>query len=142
MCCVLTAIFFIGPRVGLLIWYLFNPVYVNGAFDNFIWGFLGWLLLPWTTLMYIAIYPGGILGFDWIWLGLGVFADIFSYVGGLPRTGAGALRGNDSVKSQAFRCDSASMVETEKFADWPINGWRMAYSAPGGLRHTPYGITC
>ena len=82
MCCILTAIFFIGPRVGLLFWYLFSPVYVNGAFDSFIWGFLGWLFLPWTTLMYVAIYPGGILGFDWIWLGLGVFADIFSYTAG------------------------------------------------------------
>ena len=82
MCCILTAIFFIGPRVGLLVWYLFSPLYVNGAFDSFIWGFLGWLLLPWTTLMYVAIYPGGILGFDWLFLGIGVFADIFSYMGG------------------------------------------------------------
>jgi hypothetical protein len=82
MCCILTALLLVGPRLALLVWYIFNPVYVNGAFDNFIWGFLGWLLLPWTTLMYIAIYPGGIMGFDWIFLGLGVFADIFSYLGG------------------------------------------------------------
>lgn len=32
--------------------------------------------------MYIAIYPGGIQGFDWILLGLGVFADMASYFGG------------------------------------------------------------
>ena len=32
--------------------------------------------------MYIAIYPGGIIGFDWILLGIGVFADMFSYFGG------------------------------------------------------------
>jgi hypothetical protein len=32
--------------------------------------------------MYIAIYPGGILGFDWILLGLGVFLDMFTYFGG------------------------------------------------------------
>lgn len=43
---------------------------------------MGWLFLPWTTLMYIAIYPGGIQGFDWILLGLGVFADMASYFGG------------------------------------------------------------
>jgi hypothetical protein len=41
-------------------------------------GFLGWLFLPWTTLMYISIYPGGITRFDWIFLGLGLFADIFT----------------------------------------------------------------
>lgn len=81
MCCFFTALFFVGPRLAILVYYLFKPVIVNGAFDNFIWGFLGWLFLPWTTLMYIVIYPGGILGFDWIFLGLGVFADIFTYVG-------------------------------------------------------------
>ena len=81
MCCFITALFFVGPRLAILVWYIFSPLYVNGAFDNFIWGFLGWLFLPWTTLMYISIYPGGIMGFDWILLGLGVFADIFSYLG-------------------------------------------------------------
>ena len=32
--------------------------------------------------LYIAIYPGGIMGFDWIFLGLGVFADMATYFGG------------------------------------------------------------
>ena len=82
MCCFITALVFVGPRLGLLVWYLFNPVYVGAAFDSFFWGFLGWLLLPWTTLMYVAIYPGGIMGWDWLWLGLGVFGDIFSYTAG------------------------------------------------------------
>ena len=82
MCCIFTSILLIGPRLGILVWYLFNPAYVNLAFGSFFWGFLGWLLLPWTTLMYIVIYPDGIVSFDWIWLGIGVFADIFTYVGG------------------------------------------------------------
>lgn len=82
MCCFLLALLLAGPRLGILVWYIFNPIYVNGAFDHFIWGLLGWIFLPWTTLMYIAIYPGGILGFDWLLLGLGVFADIASYTGG------------------------------------------------------------
>jgi len=82
MCCTITALLFVGPRLAVLVWYLFAPVYVNSAFDSFIWGFLGFLFLPWTTLMYIAIYPGGIIGFDWILLGLGVFADMFTYFGG------------------------------------------------------------
>ena len=81
MCCFFTALLLFGPRLAILIWYIIQPAYVNGAFDNFIWGFLGWLALPWSTLMYIAIYPGGIIGFDWILLGLGVFADIFGYIG-------------------------------------------------------------
>jgi hypothetical protein len=55
MCCFLTALLLVGPRLGILVW---------------------------TTLMYIAIYPGGIMGFDWILLGLGVFADMSTYFGG------------------------------------------------------------
>ncbi len=82
MCCFFTALLFVGPRLAILVWYLFTPVYVNSAFDSFFWGFLGFLFLPWTTLMYIAIYPGGIFGFDWILLGLGIFADMASYFGG------------------------------------------------------------
>ncbi len=82
MCCTITSLLLVGPRLAILVWYIFNPVYVNAAFGNFFWGFLGWLLLPWTSLMYIAIYPGGIVGFDWILLGLGVFADMATYFGG------------------------------------------------------------
>jgi hypothetical protein len=82
MCCFFTALLFFGPRLAILVWYIMSPIYVNAAFGNFIWGFLGWLFLPWTTLMYISIYPGGIVGFDWIFLGLGVFADMASYFGG------------------------------------------------------------
>ena len=32
--------------------------------------------------MYVIVFPGGITGFDWIWLGLGLLADISSYAGG------------------------------------------------------------
>lgn len=32
--------------------------------------------------MYVMVFPGGIVGFDWIWLGLGVMVDIGSHVGG------------------------------------------------------------
>jgi hypothetical protein len=81
MCCFFKALLFVGPRLAILVWYLFSPVYVNSAFDSFFWGFLGFLFLPWTTLMYIAIYPGGIIGFDWILLGLGIFADMAHYFG-------------------------------------------------------------
>jgi hypothetical protein len=32
--------------------------------------------------MYLVVYTGGITGFDWILLGLGVFADMATYFGG------------------------------------------------------------
>jgi hypothetical protein len=32
--------------------------------------------------MYVLVAPGGVTGFDWIWLGIGLLADIASYGGG------------------------------------------------------------
>ena len=82
MCCFFTALVLFGPRLALLVWWLLNPVYIGAAFGNWIVPLLGFIFLPWTLLMYFIIFPGGIVGFDWIWLALGVFADIASYSGG------------------------------------------------------------
>jgi hypothetical protein len=49
--------------------------------STFLWPFLGFLFLPWTTLMYV-LWPGGINGFDYIWLGFGIAFDVFSWAGG------------------------------------------------------------
>jgi hypothetical protein len=35
--------------------------------------------------MYVLVSPGGILGFDWLWLGLMLVADLASYGGGIGR---------------------------------------------------------
>ena len=82
MCCIFTSLFLLGPRFAALIWWLINPLRFNAAFSTFIWPLLGIIFLPWTTLMYLSIFPGGIVGFDWIWLALALFADIASYGGG------------------------------------------------------------
>ncbi len=82
MCCFLTALLLFGPRLAILVWWIWNPAYVSTIFDSWIWPILAWIFLPWTLLMYMTVAPGGIVGFDWIILGLGVFADIASYVGG------------------------------------------------------------
>jgi hypothetical protein len=31
---------------------------------------LGIIFLTWITLMHALVFPGGIIGFDWIWMGL------------------------------------------------------------------------
>ena len=79
MCCIFTSLFLLGPRLAALLWWLINPQRFNGAF---IWPLLGIIFLPWTTLMYLVVFPAGIIGFDWLWLGLAVVADIGMYVGG------------------------------------------------------------
>ena len=44
---------------------------------------LGIIFVPWLTLMYVIVAPGGIEGFDRVWLGLALFGDIASYGGGV-----------------------------------------------------------
>ncbi|NIM95167.1 MAG: hypothetical protein GTO18_15835 [Anaerolineales bacterium] len=83
MCCFFTALFAFGPRLAVLIWWLVNPIYVNAAVDNsWILAILGWIFLPWTLIMFLIVAPGGIMGFDWIWLALGLIIDLGSYGGG------------------------------------------------------------
>ena len=82
MCCLFTTLVLLGPRIGVLVWWLIDPLRWEAAFGNFLWPLLGFLFLPWTTIMYVGIFPGGVTGFDWIWLGLALLADIGSYGGG------------------------------------------------------------
>jgi len=84
MCCFITALFFFGPRLAFLVYWLIAPARVTAAVQAFNLPWLvslaGLIFVPWTMLMYVMIFP--LNGFDWLWLGLGLMADIFSYVGG------------------------------------------------------------
>lgn len=82
MCCFFTTLVLLGPRFAVLIWWLIRPVYFNAIFNTWIWPLLGLIFLPWTTLMYLIVGGAGIVGFDWVWLGLALIADIASYSGG------------------------------------------------------------
>ena len=83
MCCFFATLVFFGPRLAILIWWLVQPGRWQAAFSHFnmpfLWELLGFLFLPWTTIMYVIIAPGGVTGFDWVWLGLGLLADIATY---------------------------------------------------------------
>ncbi len=82
MCCFFTTLLLLGPRFGVAIWWLLRPAYFQIIFNTWIWPLLGLIFLPWATLMYVIVAPGGIMGFDWIWLGLAVLADLSTYAGG------------------------------------------------------------
>ena len=82
MCCMLTALVMAGPRLALIIWWLVSTSYFNRAFNAVIWPILGIIFAPWTTLAYVIFYPSGITGLDWLWIALGILADLSSYAGG------------------------------------------------------------
>ena len=79
MCCFFSAIIIAGPRLGILVWWMIEPARWDAAFSSFWWSLLGFIFAPWTTLMWVSVAAGGVVGFDWIILGIGVLADIASY---------------------------------------------------------------
>ena len=92
MCCFFLVLVFLGPRIGGAFWWIFQPLRWENAFRNFaqgdlwwIWPVLGIIFLPWTTIMYVIVAPGGVVGWDWFWLGLMLVADIAWYTGGFGR---------------------------------------------------------
>ena len=83
MCCFLTVLLLLGPRMAILAWWLLDPLRWQLSFpDNWVLGLLGWLFLPWTTLAFVLVAPDGIMGFDYILLAFAFIVDIGSYGGG------------------------------------------------------------
>ena len=90
MCCVLLLVAFVGPRLTLFVLWLFSD-YLNRAFDSFLVPFLGFLVLPWTTLAYAVAQNsfGGVHDLGLILVILGVLADVGALGGGTRRRWAG-----------------------------------------------------
>ncbi len=81
MCLFITIMLLAGPRAGILIWWLLDRALWGQAFSRFLWPVLGFLFLPWTTLVYVYVSTGGVMGLEWVWLALALFIDISSYAG-------------------------------------------------------------
>jgi hypothetical protein len=80
MCCLVLTAGFLGPRIALLIWWIFGDR-VELAFDSWVWPLLGLLVLPWTTLAYLLVWSPvvGVDGAEWIVVALGFLLDVVSY---------------------------------------------------------------
>jgi hypothetical protein len=67
-------------RIVLLFAWIARPAMMNAAFSTFILPCLGFMFLPFTTLMYVLLIQGvgTIQGLDWLWLILAVVLDIAS----------------------------------------------------------------
>ena len=80
MCCLVLTAGFLGPRVALLVWWIFGER-VDLAFDSWVWPLLGLIALPWTTLAYVLVWSPivGVDGGEWIVVGLGFLADVLTY---------------------------------------------------------------
>ena len=79
----LTGLISTFSRIMLLAAWFARPTMMNAAFSTFIIPCLGFLFLPFTTLMYVILVQGAgtIQGLDWLWLGLAALLDIASIAG-------------------------------------------------------------
>ncbi|MEN8114840.1 MAG: hypothetical protein ABFS21_10690 [Actinomycetota bacterium] len=82
MCCLAVVLMMIGPRAAILVWWLMDPLRWKFVYAHFFWPLLGFLFLPWTTLAYVVVAPGGVEYFDWVLIAVSLLADVTSYGGG------------------------------------------------------------
>ena len=81
--CVIAMIGMAAPRFAIFLLWLFTDR-MSIAFNGFFEAFLGFLLLPFTTLFFALVYApiGGVSGFGWLIVGFGLILDISSYTSG------------------------------------------------------------
>lgn len=81
--CIVALIGMAAPRFAIFLVWLFSDRMAI-AFNGFFEAFLGFLLLPFTTLFFALVYApvGGVNGFGWLIVAFGLALDISSYTSG------------------------------------------------------------
>ena len=67
MPCLVALLALISPRLALFALWLFSDA-LSRAYDSWLLPLLGFFLLPWTTLAYVAMWElgtGEVTGFEW-----------------------------------------------------------------------------
>ena len=82
MCCLITILLLLGPRVANVIWWIAATARWNSVFGSVIWPILGIIFMPWTTLVYVLVTPNGLGGLEVVLLLGAIGADVISYAGG------------------------------------------------------------
>ena len=94
--CLLLTLMMLGPRAGILFYWLAWPARWDAAFDSFLAPLAGLVIVPWATLMYVIAAPGGVDGFDYFLIGAGLLVDVVSIA-----TGSGKAFGPRRVQRPA-----------------------------------------
>jgi hypothetical protein len=85
MCLVIFALIF-SPRIVMVVWWLLDMARWAATFDTILLPIVGFILAPWTTLMYVLVAPNGVTGLDWLWIGIAVLFDLGALGGGAARS--------------------------------------------------------
>lgn len=95
MGCCLVVLLLVGlPRVALFLWWFMDPVRVNGTFSewsttvgsitgpDWTWPLIGLIFVPWTTIAYVFVSPGGLTTLEWVVLVVALLIDLGAHGGG------------------------------------------------------------
>lgn len=101
MPCLLAVIAFFFPRVAIILLVIFGD-YIGRAYDAFLWPFLGFFFMPYTTLAYAFAknHHGGVDGIYLVLVIVAVLADLGAIGGGADATRRqrlGRVRGTRSL---------------------------------------------
>ena len=85
MGCFLALLALISPRLVIVLLWIFDDI-LGRAYDTWIIPFLGFFLLPWTTVAYVAFWDWGagnrVTGVEWFFVVLAFLLDLGSYFQG------------------------------------------------------------
>ena len=84
MPCFAVLLAFISPRLAIIFVAIFSDI-LTRAFDSWVLPFIGFFILPWTTLAYAVMWDIGtreVTGFEWFVVVLAFLLDLGSYFGG------------------------------------------------------------
>ena len=92
-CCLGVLLLGGAPRIALVLWWFMDPARIYLAFrgwsaavggitaPQWIWPLVGLLLLPWTTVAYIFVAPGGITMLEWVVIVIALLLDLSAHGG-------------------------------------------------------------
>ena len=85
VCCAIALLGVLGPRALIIFWWLVDPARWNVTFGgSALLPALGFVFLPWTTIMYVLFWTAGGLDFlGWLFVALAFVLDIGTYGGGI-----------------------------------------------------------
>jgi hypothetical protein len=74
----------LSPRLAIIFVAIFSDI-LTRAYDSWFLPFLGFFILPWTTLAYAIMWDVGtrdVTGFEWFVVALAFLMDVGSWFGG------------------------------------------------------------
>ncbi len=84
MPCFVALIALFSPRLAIIFVAIFSDM-LTRAFDSWFLPFIGFFILPWTTLSYAIMWDVGtrdVTGFEWFVVGFAFLLDLGSWFGG------------------------------------------------------------